>query len=52
MAANLYMGRHRVTNVLDPSSGSDAATRGFLERFVRTLDNLPVAELVNTVISK
>jgi hypothetical protein len=52
MAANLNMGRHRVTNVLDPSSGSDAVTRGFLERFVKILDNLPVAELLSQIGDK
>ena len=52
MAANLNMGRHRVTNVLEPSSSSDAANRGFLERFIKVLDNLPVAELASTIISK
>jgi hypothetical protein len=52
MAANLNMGRHRVTNVLHPSSGSDAATKGFLERFIKVLDNLPVAELASFIISK
>ena len=44
MTANLNMGRHRANNVLDPSSGSDVATKGFLERFVKAVDNLPVAE--------
>ena len=52
MAANLNMNRHRVTNVLDPSFGSDAATKGFLERFIKSVDNLPVAELASLINSK
>jgi hypothetical protein len=52
MAATLNMGRHRVTNVLDPSSGSDAVTKGFLDRFIKVLDNLPVVELASSIISK
>jgi hypothetical protein len=52
MAANLNMGRHRVTNVLDPSSGSNAVTRGFLERFVKILYKLPVAELLSKIGDK
>ena len=52
MAANLNMNRHRVTNVLDPSFGSDAATKGFLERFIKSVDNLPVAELASLTNSK
>jgi hypothetical protein len=36
MAANLNMGQHKVTNVQDPSSGSDAATRGFVEIYKGT----------------
>jgi hypothetical protein len=52
MAANLNMGRHRVTNVLEPLSSGDAINKGFLERFIRVLDNLPVTELARTILSK
>jgi hypothetical protein len=44
MAANLNMNRNKIINVLDPVSGSDVATRGFIERLLNSLNNLPVAE--------
>jgi hypothetical protein len=51
-AANLIMNRNKIINVLDPVSGSDVATRGFVEQLLNSLSNLPVAELTSAILSK
>jgi hypothetical protein len=45
MAANLNVYGHRIINVTEPLAGSEVTTKGYVDRSLNSLENLPVNEL-------